>query len=176
MNGCTSETLAITGGNRLAQSWKTLRSGIVWRFFLFIFLASCTPDYKYEYRNKEDVNNTFIVSTSGNRERIVISIVYQNQIEDNLYYVRVNNEFYQCDNTFAKSSIVKPVQFSTIKEYKCPSKFKTDRLIIKKENSYYVTINNMTDYNGTISLKYFYDKDYKIFKIQDRNKIYTIEN
>lgn len=151
------------------------RKKIVWGFFLFIFFTSCTPDYKYEYKNKEDVDNTFLVATSDNRNKIIISTVYQNHIKDNLYYLRVNNEFYQCDDTFAKSSIVKPVQFSTIKEYRIPSKFKTDRLIIEKENNYYVTVNNMTDYSGTVSLKFYYDANYRIFKIEDNGIRYIIK-
>lgn len=151
------------------------RKKITHLFFFLIFMISCSSDYKYEYKSEKDHKNSFIIKTSDDRNRMVISMVYQNQIEDNLYYLRVNNEFYQCDKTFAENSIVEPVQFSTKEEYRFPSKFKIDKLIIEKEGNYYVTINNMTDYSGTISLRYFYDKDYKIIKIITNNKTYTIQ-
>ncbi|WP_347216558.1 hypothetical protein [Chryseobacterium sp.] len=143
--------------------------------FFLIFIISCNSDYNSEYKNKKDPDNTFMVKTLDNRTKIIISTVYKNKIEDNLYYLKVNNEFYQCDNTFDRNSIINTVQFSTIRKYRIPGKFKIDRLIIEKEGDYYVTVNNMTDYSGTVSFKYFYSKDYKIFKIENNDEIYVIQ-
>lgn len=152
------------------------RKKLIW-IFSSLFLISCNLDYSNTYINKKDPNNTFIVKTIDNREKLILSIVYKNQIEDNLYYLKVNDEFYQCNEMFSKNSIGKIVQFSTIREYNIPSKLNiaSDRLIIKKEGDIFVTINNMADYSGTITIKYFYDKDYKILKIEDRGKIYDIK-
>ncbi|HAI81368.1 MAG TPA: hypothetical protein DCL65_10100 [Chryseobacterium sp.] len=148
---------------------------IVCFLFFYAIVISCNSDYKYAYKSTKDPENSFIIETLDNRTKMIISMSYQNHIENDLYYLRVNNEFYQCEKTFSIDSIGKDVQFSSLRDYKIPSKkFNIDRLIIKKAGSDYVSIFNMTDYSGTVSLKFFYDKNYKIFKIEDNEISYMV--
>ncbi|MEC5395288.1 hypothetical protein [Bergeyella sp. RCAD1439] len=141
--------------------------------FFFLFIVSCSSDYKKEYKSKEDPDNSFIVETFDNRSKMITSMAYRNKITDSLYFLRVNDEFYQCDRTFLKQSTVKNAQFSTVKEYRIPRTLNAahDRLIIKREGDAFVTINNMSG-DGTVYLKYFYDKEYKILKIETMGVVY----
>lgn len=149
---------------------------VIYCMFL-VLMFSCNSDYEYLYVSQDDTNNSFIIKTFENRSKIRISMLYQNEVQDNLYYLRVNDEFYQCDELFSKDSISHLVQFSTVKEYKVHNNYGNGyRLVIEKLDGNYITINNMTDYSGTIALKYFYDQEYKIFKIENMGREYSIKN
>ncbi len=148
---------------------------IICLFSIFTFVFSCTSDYKYEFKNHKDPSNSFIVETLDNRTKMIISTAYRNYIENDLYYLRINNEFYQCDKTFSRDSIGRNVQFSTVKEYNIRSqKYNINRLTIEKVENYYITTFNLTDYSGTVSIKYYYDADYRIFKIENDGISYTV--
>lgn len=137
--------------------------------FLFLII-SCNNDYKYLYKSKKDVDNSFIIQTFDNRTKMKISTLYQNKIQDVWYYLKINDEFYDCDSSFLIDKTINSVELSTIKEYNRLF----PRMTIEKEDDYYVTIYDMSDYTGTLLIKFFYDKDYKIFKIESNYKEYVI--
>lgn len=141
--------------------------------FLFLII-SCNNDYKYLYKSKKNIDTGFMIQTFDNRTKMKISTLYQNEIQDDLYYLKVNNEFYQCDKSFSRDSIIGSVQFSTIKEYDIPYTPYTAKRKIEKVKDYYITTRDMSDYTGTLLVKFFYDKDYKIFKIESNYKEYVI--
>lgn len=139
---------------------------------VLIFLISCKSDYKKEYKNTNDIYNSYVVTTFDNSNKMIISVLYENKIQDNMYYIRINDEFYQCDENFSKNNIGELPQFSVKREYRKSGSYGVDKLVIKQIKGLYVTINSMTDYTGTVSEKYYYDENYKIKRIEFNHRIY----
>ncbi|OPC58148.1 hypothetical protein DSC47_11355 [Elizabethkingia miricola] len=95
------------------------------------------------------------------------------------YFLKKEGEFYRTNSSFSKDSLEHRVSLSTIKEYKLSrgNNFIGDSIVIKKEGDQYKSIfklidNRYTD-SGDLVYEYYYDSNYKIYKIVFNSKIYT---
>lgn len=120
---------------------------------------------KMDIINMEDHNTKLTIATlSGNIK---------------FYFLKKEGEFYRTDSSFSKESLENRVSLSTIKEYKLSrgNNFIGDSIVIKKEGDHYKSIfklidNRYTD-SGDLVYEYYYDSNYKIYKIVFNSKIYT---
>lgn len=145
---------------------------------LFVVFSCSDKDYNYTLKSPQDLDNSYnIVMKNNGNELSVLSLYKEKTGGTEFYFLKKDEEFYSCDKSFSKDSIGTQVLLSTIKNYENyeGDKYKGDSLIIKKNQSGYMTLYKSIDYGRNLKMIYYYDKDYKINKIVFNNKIYTIE-
>ncbi|CDN75890.1 hypothetical protein [Elizabethkingia anophelis] len=146
-------------------------------YIVFILLLlSCNNDYNYTLKNLNDPKQGYIINMKDHNTKLTIATLSGNM---KFYFLKKGGEFYRTDSSFAKDSLENRVSLSTIKEYKLShgNNFIGDSIIIKKEGDHYKSIfklidNRYTD-SGDLVYEYYYDSNYKIYKIVFNSKIYT---
>lgn len=148
--------------------------------FLFIvftlLLISCNNDYSYVLKNPNASENGYVINMEDHNTKLTIATLSGNM---KFYFLKKEGEFYRTNSSFSKDSMESRASLSTIKEYKLSSgnNFIGDSIVIKKEGDHYKSIfklidNRYTD-SGDLVYEYYYDSNYKIYKIVFNSKIYT---
>ena len=148
--------------------------------FLFIvftlLLMSCDNDYSYVLKDPNASKNGYVINMEDHNTKLTIATLSGNM---KFYFLKKEGEFYRTDSSFSKDSLEHRVSLSTIKEYKLSrgNNFIGDSIVIKKEGDHYKSIfklidNRYTD-SGDLVYEYYYDSNYKIYKIVFNSKIYT---
>ncbi|KUY30524.1 hypothetical protein ATB96_14935 [Elizabethkingia ursingii] len=137
---------------------------------------SCDNDYSYVLKNPNAPKNGYVISMEDHNTKLAIATLSGNM---KFYFLKKEGEFYRTDSSFSKDSLENRVSLSTIKEYKLSrgNNFIGDSIVIKKEGDYYKSIfklidNRYTD-SGDLVYEYYYDRNYKIYKIVLNSKVYT---
>ncbi|WP_407533872.1 hypothetical protein [Elizabethkingia miricola] len=148
--------------------------------FLFIvftlLLMSCDNDYSYVLKDPNVSKNGYVINMEDHNTKLTIATLSGNM---KFYFLKKEGEFYRTNSSFSKDSMESRASLSTIKEYKLSrgNNFIGDSIVIKKEGDHYKSIfklidNRYTD-SGDLVYEYYYDSNYKIYKIVFNSKIYT---
>ncbi|OPC09853.1 hypothetical protein BAY01_12865 [Elizabethkingia miricola] len=137
---------------------------------------SCDNDYSYVLKDPNASKNGYVINMEDHNTKLTIATLSGNI---KFYFLKKEGEFYRTNSSFSKDSMESRASLSTIKEYTLSrgNNFIGDSIVIKKEGDHYKSIfklidNRYTD-SGDLIYEYYYDSNYKIYKIVFNSKIYT---